>query len=134
MQAPGLFFFGAGLIGLGSRAFCRVHADCRDDAGGERRGGQRAGARRVGRGQATAAGLAIALGGGMRDIVGHFALAGTWGEALATPATGYSVVYHLEIAIIFITLIVLGPLVRHGVQGARTSPGSGRMGLADFPT
>ena len=84
--------------------------------------------------QATAAGLAIAIGGGLRDLVNHLALAGTWGEALATPATGYSTVYHLEIALIFVTLVVLGPLVRHGVRGGSTTPGSPRLGLADFPT
>ena len=57
------------------------------------------------------------------------------GEALANTATGYSVVYHTEIALIFLTLIVLGPLVRHGVQGGQTPRNdAGRIGLADFPT
>ncbi len=62
--------------------------------------------------QASAAGVAIALGGILRDIIGHFALEGRLGEALANPATGYSVVYHLEIALLFATLVALGPLVR----------------------
>jgi BCD family chlorophyll transporter-like MFS transporter len=58
-------------------------------------------------------------------------MSGTLGEALATPATGYSVVYHTEMGLLFITLIVLGPLVR--VQPMKP-PGSAKLGLADFPT
>jgi BCD family chlorophyll transporter-like MFS transporter len=53
------------------------------------------------------------------------------GEALATPATGYSVVYHTEIGLLFITLIVLGPLVR---LRPITDRRSAALGLADFPT
>lgn len=62
--------------------------------------------------QATAAGLAIASGGIIRDVVGYFAEQGALGEALANPATGYSVVYHIEWYLMFATLIALGPLVR----------------------
>ena len=51
--------------------------------------------------QATAAGLAIAIGGALRDVVGALAMnRRSWGEALATPATGYSVVYHTEIGLL----------------------------------
>jgi BCD family chlorophyll transporter-like MFS transporter len=80
--------------------------------------------------QATAAGLSIAIGGTVRDIVNTQALAGNWGEALMSPATGYSVVYHTEIALIFLTLIALGPLVAR----SNASPRTDRIGLADFPT
>ena len=134
MQAPGLFFAGAGLIGLGAGLFAvaTLTAAMSLAAGGAAGNGLALGA--WGAAQATAAGLAIAFGGGIRDLVNHMALSGAWGEALATPATGYSTVYHLEIAFLFVTLIVLGPLVRHGVQGGRGAPGQGRMGLADFPT
>ena len=62
--------------------------------------------------QASAAGLAIACGGILRDSVSYFAMRGSLGEALANPATGYSVVYHLEIVLLFATLIAIGPLVR----------------------
>jgi PUCC protein. len=85
--------------------------------------------------QATAAGLSIAIGGALRDTVNGYALSGALGEALATPATGYSFVYHLEIGLLFITLVALGPLVR--VTGPTLSPhdgGSARIGLADLPT
>ena len=81
--------------------------------------------------QATGAGLSIFIGGTMRDLVNHAAGNGTLGEALATPATGYSVVYHTEIGLLFITLIVLGPLVRLRPM----KPGdTAKLGLAEFPT
>jgi BCD family chlorophyll transporter-like MFS transporter len=51
--------------------------------------------------------------------------------ALQTASTGYSVVYHIEIALLFVTLVILGPLVRHA---ATTDPTPERIGLADFPT
>lgn len=82
--------------------------------------------------QATCAGLGIAVGGALRDLVSELALAGRFGEALALPATGYSFVYHLEIALLFATLIVIGPLARHSVRGR--SPAPGGFGLAEFPT
>jgi len=133
MQAPVLFFAGAGLIGLGAGLFAVATLTAAMTlANGGAGNGLALGA--WGAASATAAGLAIAIGGGLRDTVNHFALSGAWGEALATPATGYSTVYHLEIALLFITLIILGPLVRHGVQGGRSAPGEDRMGLADFPT
>ena len=64
--------------------------------------------------QATCAGAAIAFGGALRDVVSSAASAGWLGEVLQHPATGYSVVYHLELGMLFATLIVLGPLVRRG--------------------
>jgi BCD family chlorophyll transporter-like MFS transporter len=54
---------------------------------------------------------------------------GGLGEALANPATGYSVVYHLEILLLFITLVALGPLVRT----ATTNP-TGRRARSGSPT
>jgi BCD family chlorophyll transporter-like MFS transporter len=57
--------------------------------------------------QAVAAGAAIAIGGVLRDGVGGVS---------GSPATGYDAVYCLEIGLLFITLIALGPLVRRGVS------------------
>ena len=75
--------------------------------------------------QAAAAGFAIAFGGILRDVVGHFAESGLFGDALANPATGYSVVYHLEVLLLFAALISLGPLLRRTRRPAdRTSPAS----------
>jgi BCD family chlorophyll transporter-like MFS transporter len=79
--------------------------------------------------QATCAGAAIALGGALRDIVGGLAQAGVLGEALVGPGTGYGFVYHLELALLFATLIAIGPLVR---KTRRPATGQ-RFGLAEFP-
>jgi len=84
--------------------------------------------------QATAAGLAVFIGGATRDLVAHAAAAGYLG-ALDSPALGYSVVYITEIGLLFITLAVLGPLVRPGsLFPKKPEAGEARIGLAEFPT
>jgi MFS transporter, BCD family, chlorophyll transporter len=82
--------------------------------------------------QATAVGLSIAIGGGIRDLVGTAATQGHLGVALNTPATGYSVVYHLEILLLFVTLVALGPLVRTATPTRHG--GVQKFGLADMPS
>jgi MFS transporter, BCD family, chlorophyll transporter len=81
--------------------------------------------------QATAAGLAIAIGGVLRDAVAQFATSGALGPALNGAATGYNAVYHLEILLLFATLVAVGPLVRHERQNP-VRPASS-FGLAEFP-
>lgn len=81
--------------------------------------------------QATAAGLAIALGGAMRDGVSALAIKGALGPALTSAATGYSVVYHFEIALLFITLIAIGPLIR--LSNVARHKSETRFGLAELP-
>jgi MFS transporter, BCD family, chlorophyll transporter len=76
--------------------------------------------------QASAAGSAVAAGGLIRDGVSALALHGTLGQALANSATGYSVVYHIEIALLFATLVAIGPLVR------RAEPETRRQSAPDF--
>jgi BCD family chlorophyll transporter-like MFS transporter len=50
---------------------------------------------------------------------------------LADPATGYAVVYQLEIGLLFMTLIALGPLVKtHPPEPSPKNP----FGLAEFPS
>lgn len=78
--------------------------------------------------QATCAGLALGLGGALRDGFMHLSAGGAFGPALAGPAAGYSFVYHLEIALLFAALVALGPLVGH--TGARPVTG---FGLAELP-
>lgn len=81
--------------------------------------------------QASAAGGGIALGGAIRDLVSNLAASGALGPALSGPAVGYSVVYHLEVALLFATLIAIGPLVK--VRGSHSLLSSNRFGLAEFP-
>ncbi|HEV8035037.1 PucC family protein [Yoonia sp.] len=129
--SPVLFYLGAALIGFGGGLFgvSTLTAAMTMPAIGKAGRGLALGA--WGAAQATGAGLSIFIGGTMRDLVNHAAGNGTLGEALATPATGYSVVYHTEIGLLFLTLIVLGPLVR---LRPITTGGSAKLGLADFPT
>jgi MFS transporter, BCD family, chlorophyll transporter len=80
--------------------------------------------------QAGAAGVAIAAGGAIRDAVSVWAQAGQLGEVLADAATGYTVVYHLEMLLLFVTLVAVGPLVR---SRGNLDPAPRKFGLADLP-
>ena len=133
MQANFLFYAGATLIGFGGGLFAvsTLTAAMTMPAKGAAGRGLALGA--WGAAQATAAGLAIALGGTLRDWIGAIAMSGVWGEGLQTPAAGYAFVYHAEIGLLFVTLIILGPLVRHsGPLTEKEEPQP--LGLADFPT
>ena len=81
--------------------------------------------------QATATGVGIALGGVLRDGVSALAESGALGPALTGPATGYGVVYQVEIVLLFITLVVIGPLARHRAREDEVA--DPRLGLAEFP-
>ena len=81
--------------------------------------------------QATSAGLAIALGGAIRDGVTSLATHGSLGTALTGPATGYGAVYQIEILLLFATLVAVGPLVRSGTQAGLHEPTDYK--LAEFP-
>ncbi len=131
MASPVLFFAGAGLIGLGGGLFAvsTLTAAMTIDVTGVAGRGLALGV--WGAAQATGAGLSIFIGGAIRDLVNTAAASGSLGQALTAPSIGYSVVYQIEIGLLFITLIALGPLVRtRGLNAA----GSGRLELSDFPT
>ncbi|MEM7423187.1 MAG: MFS transporter, partial [Pseudomonadota bacterium] len=135
MASTGLFFFGTMLIGLGSGLFAvaTLTTAMTMPVGGTAGRGLALGA--WGAAQATAAGLGIALGGGIKDAVSHLANSGDLGPALVGPATGYSFVYHIEIGLLFMTLIALGPLMRrHRSMPPKNSGAPGRIGLSEFPT
>jgi MFS transporter, BCD family, chlorophyll transporter len=84
--------------------------------------------------QASAAGLAVLGGGALRDGVGHFAMQGGFGSVAQSPVTGYSVVYHLEMLLLFAALVAIGPLVRRASPRSHpAAAGTGRFGLADLP-
>jgi MFS transporter, BCD family, chlorophyll transporter len=90
--------------------------------------------------QASCAGIAVALGGTIRDVVSSISLKGGLGEVLAIPATGYSFVYHLEILLLIATIIVIGPLARFDrvssleVDVVKSSSNKKKFGLSDLPT
>jgi BCD family chlorophyll transporter-like MFS transporter len=107
------------------------------------RGGQRSGLALGAWGgvQATAAGLGVAIGGGLRDLGAHLVQAGLLGPAMVGPAASYGIVYHLEIGLLFAALIAIGPLAKHAPDAAAEplnhpsiQEGGSRFGLAEFPT
>ncbi len=130
LDSTPLFRCGVTLIGCGGGLFAvgTLTAAMNLDSGGQ--AGLALGA--WGAVQATAAGLATATGGVLRDIVSGLAADGALGPALASPISGYSFVYHVEIALLFATLVVIGPLARHA-RAVRRSPRPQRFGLAEFP-
>ncbi|MEM9010588.1 MAG: PucC family protein [Pseudomonadota bacterium] len=131
-----LFFLGAFGIGLGSGLFAvaMLTMAMALPSSGAAGAGMALGA--WGAAQATAAGLGVALGGLIRDGVAALAESGRLGPAYDAPSVSYSVVYHLEILLLFLTLVALGPLVRRrpADTGATTDGAARRFGLAEFPT
>jgi BCD family chlorophyll transporter-like MFS transporter len=127
-----LFYAGAGLVGFGAGLFAvstlTAAMALRTEGTGA---GLALGA--WGAAQATAAGLSIFLAGALRDAIGHLAQSGALGRALTDPQLGYSFVYHLEIGLLFLTLIAIGPLVRVAPLVPTKTPGEG-FGIAEFPT
>jgi len=79
--------------------------------------------------QAFAAGFGIALGGLIRDVISDLSMSGAFGSALMNQAMGYSVVYHLEIGLLFATLVALGPM---GSRAKMAKP-SASLKLTEFP-
>jgi BCD family chlorophyll transporter-like MFS transporter len=85
--------------------------------------------------QATCAGISVAIGGALRDLFSHLASAGWLGEALTGTATGYGVVYQVELSLLFATLIAIGPLVRRTAYPSTAAPlaPQRKFGLSEMP-
>jgi BCD family chlorophyll transporter-like MFS transporter len=86
--------------------------------------------------QATATGLGFLLGGALRDLIAGLAVKGHLGEALKNSVAGYAAVYHIEIILLFLTLIAIGPLARHQERdndGRALDRRQRGFGLADMP-
>lgn len=81
--------------------------------------------------QATAAGVAIAIGGALRDLVVGLSGFGTIGAEMSSPAVGYGVVYGLEIILLIGALPAILPLTRRPV--VRSATGKARIGLDQMP-
>ena len=127
MNSSLLFRFGATCIGFGAGLFSvstLIIAMQMDNAGMT---GMAIGA--WGAVNTTSSGIAISLGGIIRDVVSDLAQKGYLGDALENPAIGYQFVYHIEIYLMFVTLIALGPLVVYKRKRASTT----KFGLADLP-
>ncbi len=120
MQSTALFALGVALIGLGAGLFAHCTLTAAMAMAGQGQIGLALGI--WGAVQASAAGLAVAGGGLLRDGVAALAQTGRLGPALADPATGYGVVYTLEIGLLFATLVAAGPLVRTPAPAALAIP------------
>lgn len=82
--------------------------------------------------QASCAGAGIALGGLIRDGMTYIALQEGVGQTLAHRATGYGAVYALEIILLLVTLVVLGPVI--GLHLDNEKAINEKFGLTEFPT
>ena len=79
--------------------------------------------------QATAVGLGAAFGGGLKDLGDQLGRSGALGLDALQSVAGYSLVYHVEILLLFVTLVVLAPLVRFGRE-IEIEPS---FGVSEFP-
>lgn len=129
LDSPMLFRVGTALIGFGGGLFAVSMLTAAMDLAEGGQSGLALGA--WGAVQASATGIAIALGGAIRDGVSTMSAQGLLGPALTGPSTGYGVVYHIEIVLLFVTLVALGPLVRRARETGPRPESS--FGLADFP-
>lgn len=129
LNSSGLFFAGAAGVGLGGGLFAvgtmlaAMAVSSRSDSGIVVGAWSAV--------QATAIGIALLIGGLVKNTVNDFALTGALGEALVSSATGYIVVYHVEIGLLFLCLAVIGPLA--GNRYGRDNTEGMRFGLAEMP-
>jgi BCD family chlorophyll transporter-like MFS transporter len=109
-ESSALFSAGVMLIGLGGGLFAHGTLTASMETAQPEDRGLALGA--WGAAQATAAGLAIAASGLVNDAGSALARDGALGEALVGPATGYAIVYVVEILLLLATVVAIGPLVR----------------------
>ena len=129
LHSVALLAIGATLIGFGGGLFSVGTLTAAMAISDESRNGLALGA--WGAVQATCAGLAIAIGALVRDVISSTAIARDLGPTLAGPGTGYAFVYGVEVVLLLATLVALGPLVRGtGPDLATPAP---RFGLNEFP-
>ena len=134
LGSPALLFAGAGAIGFGTGLFSVGTMIAAMSLAHNGSAGMALGA--WGAVQASCAGLGIALGGLIRDGMAYVALSDVMGATLASRATGYGIVYALEIVLLVATMIVLGPVVgrmRDARESNNMQTGS-KLGLSEFPT
>ncbi len=105
-----LFFLGTFLIGFGGGLLSHGTLTATMNNAPEKQRGLALGA--WGAVQASAAGIAVAFGGIARDVVNGMSSRNVFGVSLSGPATGYSLVYSLEIVLLVVTLLSMLPLIR----------------------
>jgi MFS transporter, BCD family, chlorophyll transporter len=114
MGSPLLFGIGAFLVGFGAGLFGHGTLTATMLFAPSDKRGLALGA--WGAVQATAAGVAVAVGGVLRDALAGLAARNMLGPVQTGPATGYVFVYALELILLFATIMVMAPLVREQTQ------------------
>jgi len=117
LSSPWLFVIGTFLIGFGSGLFGHGTLTATMNQAPKEQAGLALGA--WGAVQASAAGLAIALGGVIRDIITGLPMRDYFGAA-----TPYLLVYSLELVLLSLTIIAMAQLIQHrvAVTPAEASP------------
>ena len=129
-----LYFLGACCIGFGSGLFAVSTLTIAMAMPVDKGAGRGLALGSWGAAQATAVGTGIAFGAVIKDIISQLALNGDLGIVLNSSSTGYTVVYHLEILLIFVTLALLGPLSQQLNRIDRFGKKkNGRFGLTELP-
>ena len=118
---PALFLIGNFLIGFGGALFGHGTLTATMNTAPRQQAGLALGA--WGAVQATAAGVAMALSGTIRDIVHATlgAMEGAWQSV--SMVAGYMTVYSLEIILLLVTIAATAPLARRAVT--QSAPGKG---------
>ncbi len=109
-HSAALFFAGTFLIGFGGGLLSHGTLTATMHNAPEAQRGLALGA--WGAVQASAAGLAVAFGGIARDVVQGMSSRNAFGQGLSGPATGYALVYSIEIVLLVVTLVSMLPLIR----------------------
>ncbi|MEY2687347.1 MAG: PucC, chlorophyll Major Facilitator Superfamily exporter [Pseudomonadota bacterium] len=110
LDSPALFGLGTLAIGFGGGLFGHGTLTATMNHAPERQAGLALGA--WGAVQASAAGVAVALGGILRDVVSGMAQRNGSFLGHSGPSTGYIFVYSLEIVLLFAAIIAMAPLLR----------------------
>jgi BCD family chlorophyll transporter-like MFS transporter len=116
MQLPVLFGMGAWAIGFGSGLFAHGTLTATMNLAPKDQVGLALGA--WGAVQATCAGVSVAVGGILRDVVVALGGQGLLPSTLSGPAAGYTLVYSLEVLLLLATLFAMTPLIRPSVRMA----------------
>ena len=119
LQTPALFGLGVWMIGIGGGLFAHGTLTATMNLAPPQQAGLALGA--WGAVQATAAGVAVALGGVMRDVLAGFGHSASHAShALVSPASAYTAVYSLEILLLLATVVAMAPLLRRQAQPVPT--------------
>ena len=128
-----LYFLGSTLIGLGTGLFAVSTLIIAMTIPISKRAGRGLVLGSWGAAQATAAGLGIGLGGILNDITRAVVGGGDQTFVTQNPAFSYLVVYHLEILLLFFTLVLLGPLSQYLSSLKIEDKSTDRFGFSEMP-